>query len=381
MDTPTPHIPTFQELVESGLKKFDVVVPAIEELKKTYLPLKIKSIEDKDGYEKVAKALRFMISKRNEVEEKRKELKADSLAYGKAVDSRAKEITFLLTPIEEHLRLEKEKIDDEIEALKEKKIREEQERLNIRNRRLLQAGMKLVGNEYFWQNPNDLAEVEILPSVNLELMDDLAFDEYVEKITNIAKEQQSIFESEQKRLSEEQQKFEEQQKKFREEMANMKFQRTKMRLESLYNMGLKSFKTVICFDCSTVFPYTFNNYPVLDGQYISIISHQQVEDSENWEETLSSVADKIASIKHQAAEAELKMQEDIRKEKEKALQKLKHEKEEAERFEAERINQLSDKEKFRVFVKKLLEVEPPTLKTAKWKKEVFGLRGLIENYE
>ena len=374
------NVPTFQELVETGLKKFDAVVPAIEELKKDFLPLKIKSIEDKEGYEKVSKALRFMVSKRNEVEDKRKELKADSLAYGKAVDNRAKEITFMLTPIEEHLRLEKERIDDEIEAIKERKIREEQERLNIRNRRLLQAGMKLVGSEYFWQNPNDLADVEILPSVNVETLDDVSFDEYIDKINRLAKEQQEIFDKEQKRLAEEKAKFEEEQRKFREEMANMKLQRTKMRLESLYNMGLKSFKTVICFDCSTVFPYTVNNYPVLDGQYISVISHQEVEDSENWEETLSIITDKIAYIKRQAAEAELREQEDIKKEKEEALKKLKEEKEEAERLEAERIAQLSDKEKFQEYAKKLMEVPQPKLKTQKWKNQVKAILDFLAGF-
>lgn len=372
MDTPTPHIPTFQELVESGLKKFDVVVPAIEELKKTYLPLKIKSIEDKEGYEKVSKALRFMISKRNEVEEKRKELKADSLAYGKAVDGRAKEITFLLTPIEEHLRLEKEKIDDEIEALKEKKIREEQERLNIRNRRLLQAGMKLVGNEYFWQNPNDLAEVEILPSVNLELMDDLAFDEYVEKITNIAKEQQSIFESEQKRIAEERQKFEEQQKKFREEVARIKLQRTQMRVEALYFIGLISnSNSDLCYaDGKILIPVCF--YP-------------EYENVEDWETYFNDAKQNILKIESKSQEKKLAQELSAKREAE--LQALKEEKRVqeqkilAEKQEAERIAQLSDKEKFQVYVQKLLQVEPPTLKTAKWKKEVVGLRGLIENYE
>jgi hypothetical protein len=369
MDTPTPNIPTFQELVESGLKKFDIVVPAIEELKKNYLPLKIKSVDDKDGYEKVSKALRFMISKRNEVEEKRKELKADSLAYGKAVDNRAKEITFLLTPIEEYLRLEKERIDDEIEAIKEKKIREEQERLNIRNRRLLQAGMKLVGNEYFWQNPNDLAQVEILPSVNLETLDDLSFDEYIDKINLMAKEQQEIFEKEQKKLSQEREKLEQEQKKFREEMEMMKLQRTKMRLESLYQIGLVSITHLnsVCYK--------------LGDEYVGVISYPEVVNSENWEETLSSVTSAIYSIKEKAAAKEFEEQQKIKEAEEKAIQKIKEEKELEEKMEAERISQLSDKEKFQFYVQKLLRIEPPILKTAKWKKEIAGLRGLIENYE
>jgi hypothetical protein len=372
MDTPT-NIPTFQELVESGLKKFDIVVPAIEELKKTYLPLKIKSIDDKEGYEKVSKALRFMISKRNEVEEKRKELKADSLSYGKAVDNRAKEITFLLTPIEEYLRSEKDRIDDEIEAIKEQKIREEQERLNIRNRRLLQAGMKLVGNEYFWQNPNDLAQVEILPSVNLETLDDLSFDEYIEKINVMAKEQQAIFDSEQKRLSQEREKLEQEQKKFREEMEMMKAQRTKMRLESLYQIGLVSITNLnsVC--------YKFGD------EYVSVISYPEVETSDNWEETLKSVVLTIESIKQQAAENQKAEQERIaeaqKRAEEIAIQKLKDEKELAEKMEAERIAQLSDKDKFAEWVQKMLDIPPPAVKTKKWKIEVTGLRGLIANYE
>lgn len=372
MDTPAQNIPTFQELVESGLKKFDVVVPAIEELKKSYLPLKIKSVDDKEGYEKVSKALRFMISKRNEVEEKRKELKADSLAYGKAVDTRAKEITFMLTPIEEHLRIEKEKIDDEIEALKEKKIREEQERLNIRNRRLLQAGMKLVGNEYFWQNPNDLAQVEILPSVNLETLDDLSFDEYIDKINSLAKEQQAIFEAEQKKIADERQKFEEEQKKFREEAAKIKLQRTQMRVEALYSIGLKSNSNAdLCY---------------ADGNILTpICFYPEYENVEDWQVYFDKAKEQIFKIESQIQEKILFRERELQKEAElEALKEEKRVQEEkilAEKQEAERIAQLSDKEKFQVYVQKLLEVEPPSLKTAKWKKEVAGLRGLIENYE
>lgn len=374
MDTPAQNIPTFQELVESGLKKFDIVVPAIEELKKNYLPLKIKSIEDKDGYEKVSKALRFMVSKRNEVEEKRKELKADSLAYGKAVDNRAKEITFLLTPIEEHLRQEKDRIDEEIEAIKERKIREEQERINIRNRRLLQAGMKLVGNEYFWQNPNDLAQVEILPSVNLETLDDLSFDEYIEKINTLSKEQQAIFEKQQLIIAQEKARLENEQKKLREEMENIRIQqenikkeRINLRRESLYRLGLSEGLT-----------FTYR------GVENRIISETAIEDSDNWEETLKSVSSMIDKIKEMFAQKEkeeLEAEEEAEREaEERAIQKIKEDKELADKLEKERVAQLSDKDKFSEWVQKMLQVQPPPVKTAKWKKEVAGLRGLIENY-
>lgn len=305
--TPNERIPTFQELVESGLKK-------------------------------VSKALRFMVTKRNEVEEKRKELKADSLAYGKAVDNRAKEIVHLLAPIEEHLRIEKENIDEEIEAIKERKIREEQERLNVRNRRLLQAGMKLVGNEYFWQNPNNLAQVEILPSVNLETMEDLAFDEYIENISKVVREQQAIFEEEQKRLADEKAKFEEEQRKFRAEVEKMKNQRTQMRLESLYGLGLKSIThlNAVCY---------------IDGtEFIPVISYPTVVESENWELELENVVNFLAQLKNKMEAEERAKQEELEKLKkeaeELAIQKLKEENERKELLEQERIAQMSDKDKF-----------------------------------
>ena len=52
------------------------------------------------------------------------ELKADSLKFGKAVDERAKEIQALIAPIEEHLKSQKEKVDEEIKLIKEKAEKE-----------------------------------------------------------------------------------------------------------------------------------------------------------------------------------------------------------------------------------------------------------------
>jgi hypothetical protein len=109
---------SFDELIKRELTKYDAVVPAVNELAKEFMPLKIQSLDDKDGYNEVYKALRFIVSKRTAVEEKRKELKADSLAYGRAVDARAKEITSMLEPIESHLKNEKLRIDTEIERIK-----------------------------------------------------------------------------------------------------------------------------------------------------------------------------------------------------------------------------------------------------------------------
>jgi len=45
------EVPTFEQIVTTELTKFDAVTPKIEELSAQFLPLRIASIEDKEGYE------------------------------------------------------------------------------------------------------------------------------------------------------------------------------------------------------------------------------------------------------------------------------------------------------------------------------------------
>jgi hypothetical protein len=145
-----------------------------------------------------------------------------------------------------------------------------------------------------------------------------------------------------------------------------------MRVEALYSLGLKANSNAdLC-------------YP--DGQnFIPVCVYPEYENVEDWEIYFDNTKHNIFKIESQIQEKKLLQDQQLLKEAE--LQALKEEKRVqeqkilAEKQEAERIAQLSDKEKFQVYVQKLLQVEPPTLKTVKWKKEVVGLRGLIENYE
>ncbi len=75
----------------------------------------------KEGYEDCRRGIAICRNLRSEVEKKRVELKADALAYGRKVDSEAKRITAMLTDIEEPLKLEKAKVDDEKDRIKREK--------------------------------------------------------------------------------------------------------------------------------------------------------------------------------------------------------------------------------------------------------------------
>lgn len=104
--------------VPAQLARFSLADSAIAELSDQYMPLKVKGLTDQDGYEVVRRARFDIRDKRIEVERVRKLLKADALAYGRAVDGEAKRITALLAPIEAHLKGQEKPFDDEKDRIK-----------------------------------------------------------------------------------------------------------------------------------------------------------------------------------------------------------------------------------------------------------------------
>lgn len=98
--------------------EYSVSDAALEELKAEYSGLTISNTAE---YEVVRKAIGHCRDLRVATESKRKELKADALEYGRKVDSEAKRITEALLSIEEPLKLEKSKVDDEKARVKKEK--------------------------------------------------------------------------------------------------------------------------------------------------------------------------------------------------------------------------------------------------------------------
>jgi hypothetical protein len=336
------EIPTFENIIKTELTKFDAVIPAINELSNEFMPLKIISIDDKDGYEKVSKALRFMVSKRVAVEDKRKELKADSLAFGRAVDGRAKEITSMLHPIEEHLKNEKQKIDDYHEMIKIKEEEEKKAKLDKRNKRLNEVGMFVVGSNYLYGGINtDIC----LPTINLEIYSDADFDAFINETDKYHQEQKRIFiENE----------------KIKQEVNNLKKERATFRNSTLMNMGLG----LVSFnDYWIYFPDRENSM-----QYVNIISYKDVEnmDADSWENRLIEIKNKIAES-----------DEIHKKNVDKLLQDAIIKKEQAEK--EEELN-LSDKEKFNSYINKLIALPKPVMSTKKWSNYVDAVIKSIDAF-
>jgi hypothetical protein len=343
-------IPTsFDQLIKIELNKFDVVVPAVAELSNEFLPLKIESIDDNKGYAEVSKALRFVISKRTAVEDKRKELKADSLAYGRAVDARAKQITEMLQPIESHLKSEKERIDAEKEAIRK---REEEEKLTIINTRtlkLINLGMVQTMTEFIWTSR--YGEGISTPRINLELFSDEEFNDFLtdfeanKKIDDdYFKVEQEIKKAEQVKLEEDQKKLQEERVKFEKEQADFKSQRAVLRNKILVDLGLTEFNKNWVYIKKS------------DQQVLNIISFEDV----------LNLSDERVTLSSEGWEVRLKF---IRQEIIKLSKEVKVEDE-----------GLSDKEKFEIYITYLTSFPAPQMSTKKWSAIVQGVQKSLDNY-
>lgn len=112
----------FDELI-----KYDVTQATIETLRNEFLQLTVKNVEDKEGYELCKKSRLQCRDLRVSVEKRRKELKADSLEFGRRVDARAKELMDPIKEIEDHLQEQQNVVDDELKRRKE----EEEKKLRV----------------------------------------------------------------------------------------------------------------------------------------------------------------------------------------------------------------------------------------------------------
>lgn len=120
----------------------------IEVYKQQFSGLEITGIEDVDGYKAVVTALKTVKQMRFDVENKRKELVADSIKHQKLVNGESDRIKALIEPLENDLAAKKKVVDDEalrIQAEKEKVV---EERYLARVKELLKYGVMFNGKDY-----------------------------------------------------------------------------------------------------------------------------------------------------------------------------------------------------------------------------------------
>lgn len=133
----------FNQIITTELQKFNVTDTAIAHMKEKYMSLSIDGIDDNDGYNAVKSSRMDVKKKRTEVEKVRKELKEDSLVYGRKVDSEAKRITSLLIPIEDYLEELQQQVDEKKGRIKQEKQKAREELVQSRIDKFQKLGKRI----------------------------------------------------------------------------------------------------------------------------------------------------------------------------------------------------------------------------------------------
>lgn len=121
-----------QEITMADLITYSVTDAALAELHSKYIGLKVLDAEDEEGYALCKDARKVVRDTRLGVEERRKELKAESLSFGRAVDAEAKRITSKIEAVENHLVEQLKIVDDEKKRREEAALKAAKERLDAR---------------------------------------------------------------------------------------------------------------------------------------------------------------------------------------------------------------------------------------------------------
>lgn len=143
----------------SVMAKYQITKEQIKKAVETASLVTVEGPEDKKGMA-VARENRLSLQKmRTTIEAKRKELKADALAYGRKVDSVAKELTAIITPEEQRLKELEETAAREAERLAEL----EKQAREVENKRRCDL----------------LAKIGVMvPVIELQFMDAVAFEAF-----------------------------------------------------------------------------------------------------------------------------------------------------------------------------------------------------------
>lgn len=119
---------------------YPVMEEQIREASEKYMALAVDGVEDVDGLKRVHDSRMEVKKMRIAIEKRRKELKSDSLEYGRQVDSAAKHLTSLLEPVEKHLEHEEGIVEREKERLRQEAEKKRQQRIRERLEALRDVG-------------------------------------------------------------------------------------------------------------------------------------------------------------------------------------------------------------------------------------------------
>lgn len=335
-----------ESFIKSELKKYNVTDASIAKLSEQSMKLKVKNVNDQKGYAIVKMARMEIKNKRVAVEKTRKELKSESLSFGKTVDTEAKRITTLLRPIEDHLISQEKIIEDEKERIETEKAEKEKLRIKGRIDRLLLFGATFNGCEYVF-DALSISHDDVVGRSDEE------FDKFVDALADAleskeveeakAREEQEKIKAEQKAEAERLETIRKEQEK---KEAKIKTEQERVRKEQ------EEREAKIKAEIDTREAKIKAEQEKIDAEKRAIA--EQKEKAERQEEE----NDKFERAKEEAAkQARIEAEDQAQRELEEKEKKEKQ----ARKNEELRLAMLPDKEKLVAFAERLMAVPTPSL--------------------
>lgn len=309
-ETPAPgySIPAIEQEKAQQLQKFNIADAAIAQMKQKFSGLKINGPEDRDGFKSVKSAWQIVRNNRLAIEKKHKEIKADYLEISRAIDGEKNRLLDLICPLEDELKTELDRIENEKKALEEAREREEQQRLQGRVNLLIENGMAFNGSFYA------IGETVTLDVVTLKSLNEDDFTRLLERVKSENAKIIAAREAEERRQQEAREAFQreqEEQKRRAEELqrqeAEMKKQaadmlkaRTDLRVEVLKNAGFAVNGAWLQFRNSAGF--------------VSVsISELETLTGDNWDGKYAELRNELKELQAREAEAaQLRQREEAR---------------------------------------------------------------------
>lgn len=177
-----------EEQLKADLVVFDPIKSKILSLVEEYKTLQVLHAFDKDGMAAVKAARLNLVGIRNEGDRIRKGLVSSALAYQRGVNAYWKENEDILTPAEADLKKTETYWQDE-------RARLEREKYDGRVKRLIQVGMMQDSSSWFF-------ETYKITFDDLKLIDDAAFEEFYQAVSEKYEQAQLAKKAEEERLEE-----------------------------------------------------------------------------------------------------------------------------------------------------------------------------------
>lgn len=231
-----------EQKISIGLQAFETKKAQLSELAMTSKGVVVADIHDKKQLEAVSTTRKKLKAERVEIEKQGKALRDNVTAISKNISAKEKELVGIISPVEDELQAEEDRVNKELENVRLIQERQEQERLSCRCKGLVDNGCAFDGSNY------SIEELTISMPI-VKSMDDEKFAAFMEQVkaknADILKAEAARVEAErieneriaeekkaeEGRLQKEREELDRQRKEFEEQQAKVKEEQDRIAVE------------------------------------------------------------------------------------------------------------------------------------------------------